>query len=62
MKDDYIVEEVRRTREKLAEESGFDLHKAAEVIRAHQKDSGFVVVTKNEMDTATGATAKKRPA
>jgi hypothetical protein len=61
MWDDYIVEEVRKTREKLAEESGYNLHKAAELIRAHQKESGVQVITKNEMDIID-ASKKKHPA
>jgi len=61
MWNDYIVEEVRKTREKLAEESSYDLHKAAELIRAHQKASGLKIITKNEMDIIE-TSKKKHPA
>ena len=52
MWNDYIVDEVRLAREKLAEECGFDPHRAGEMIRKNQaerKKQGWKIITKEDL-------------
>ena len=49
MGNDYIVDEVRKAREKLAEECKFDLHKAGEMIRRHQQEGGRKIVNREDL-------------
>jgi hypothetical protein len=52
MNNDTIIEEVRKAREELAKECGFDLHKAGDMIRKHQKyykKRGWHIVTKEDL-------------
>lgn len=45
MRKDPIVEEVREAGAKLAEESGYDLHAFAEMLRQNQKKSDWPTVS-----------------
>ena len=45
MTDDYIVEEIRRIREKQAAKYGFDLKKILDAARRRQRRSGHKVVS-----------------
>jgi len=45
MRKDPIVEEVREAGAKLAEESGYDLHDFAEMLRQNQKKSDWPTVS-----------------
>lgn len=53
MVNDYIVDEVRKIREELAEECKFNLHKAGEMIRKRQKElsmQGWKIINKEELE------------
>ena len=51
---DSIVEEVRKIREKLAEECGFDAHKISEKLKINtelSKKNGLKIVSKKDMES-----------
>ena len=49
MWNDPIVEEVRKSGEKLAEQSGYDFHNFCELIRKYKKEHGIKTITKEEL-------------
>ncbi len=60
---DPIVEEIRDAGAKLAEECGYDLHAFADMLRKHQKDANWTIVSvdylkKLRMKTESVQTAK----
>jgi hypothetical protein len=49
MHDDPIVEEVRESGAKLAEQAGYDFHAFCELIRKYSKEQGINTITKEEL-------------
>jgi hypothetical protein len=46
---DPVIAEIRITRERIAEESGFDIHAIAEAARKRQQTSGVKTVSRSKL-------------